>query len=113
MPAAFCIRPDLAEKLKQAARVGEINIEKMYGMSSGERRQLLGKYVDGETAQGVNTGFEKAMASEQQSAIAKWVNSTFSSSEKAKPAFKDVLTKINELDKQGLPHTRWRKSIPF
>lgn len=100
--AAFCIRPELADKLKAAAKAGEISIEKMYEMSSQDRRGLLEKYVDAESAKGVNAGFERAMASEQKNAIAKWVNNTFSSGEKAKPAFKDITDKIHELDKQGL-----------
>lgn len=100
--AAFCVPAHLAERLKQAAKVGEISIEKLYTMSSGERRDLFGKYVDSETAKGVNTGFEKAMASEQQAAIAKWVKNTFSSGEKAKPQYKDLLKKIDDLHKQGL-----------
>lgn len=100
--ANFCIRPELAQKLKEAAKAGEITIEKLYGMSTPERRALFSKFVDEETAQGVNTGFEKAMVSEQKNAIGKWVNSTFSSAEKKKAEYKDIITKINELDKQGL-----------
>jgi hypothetical protein len=100
--AAFCIRPDLAEKLKAAAKAGEIAIEKMYTMSSEDRRKLFEKYVDPETAKGVNTGFEKAMSSEQQAAIGKWVKDTFSSREKQKPEYKDILTKINELHDKGV-----------
>lgn len=100
--AAFCIQPHLAEKLKEAAKAGAVNIEKMYTMSSEERRGLLEKYVDKGTAQGVNAGFEKAMASEQKNAIGKWVNDTFNTKEKSKPAFKDVLQKVKDLNERGL-----------
>lgn len=99
---AFCIIPELSAKLKEAARKGEINIEKMYLMDSGERRSLFEKYVDPETAKGVNTGFEKAMANEQRNAIANWVKNTFNSGEKQKPMYKDILSKINDLNEQGL-----------
>jgi hypothetical protein len=101
MPA-FCIRPELADKLKTAAKAGDIAIEKMYTMSSAERRALFEKYVDKDTAHGVNGGFEKAMASEQQSAIGKWVQDTFNSVEKKKPEYKDVLKKVDELKEKGL-----------
>lgn len=100
--AAFCIQPHLAEKLKEAAKAGVVNIEKMYTMSSAERRGLFEKYVDPETAKGVNTGFEKAMASEQQNAIGKWVNDTFNTREKSKPAFKDILQKVKDLNEKGI-----------
>lgn len=100
--AAFCIRPDLAEKLKEAARSGAINIEKMYSLSSADRRALFEKYVDPQTAKGVNAGFEKAMASEQQSAIAKWVKDTFTTQEKKSPQYNGIITKVNDLNQQGL-----------
>lgn len=99
---AFCILPEHAEKLKAAAKAGEITIEKLYTMSSQERRELFGKYVDQESAQGVNAGFEKAMASEQQKSLAKWVEKTFTATEKKKAEYKDILTKIDDLTKQGV-----------
>lgn len=94
--AAFCIPRHLVAKLKQAAKEGEINIEKMYGMDSKERRDLFEKYVDPETAQGINTGFEKAMSSDQQNALAGWVNNTFKEKTKELPKGKYLLKQIKE-----------------
>lgn len=102
MAKAFCISVELANKLKTAAKAGEIDIAKMYAMDSATRRGLFEKYVDKATAREINTGFEKAMVSTQKTALKKWAESTFTSSEKKTARFKDVLTKIEELDKAGV-----------
>jgi len=102
MAKAFCISKELANKLKTAAKAGEIDIAKMYEMDSAGRRGLFEKYVDKNTAREINTGFEKAMVSTQKTALKKWAESTFTSTEKKTAKYKDVLSKIDELDKAGL-----------
>jgi hypothetical protein len=99
---AFCIIPELAQKLKQAAAAGEITMEKLFDMSSDERRQLFGKYADNETAQQINAGFEKAMASSQQSVLNNWVKRTFTAQEKQSSKYHDVISKIDALNKEGV-----------
>lgn len=98
----FCIIPELAEKLKQAAIRDEINIADMYQMSSKQRRELFGKYADKDTARQINIGFEKAMAAPQQDALKRWAESTFNAQAKSTPRYKDVLQKINDLESEGL-----------
>lgn len=98
----FCITQETADKLKQAAKDGAINVESMLAMSSEERRALFEKYVDKETALGVNTGFEGAMVSTQKTALKKWAERTFTAAEKKTGKFNDVITKINNLDKTGV-----------
>lgn len=102
MAKAFCISVELANKLKAAARAGEIDIAKMYNMNSEKRRALFEKYVDKGTAKEINTGFETAMISTQKTALKKWAESVFTASEKKTAKYKDVLSKIDELDKTGL-----------
>ncbi len=100
--ANFCIPVVLAEKLKTAAKKGEIDIAAMYEMTSAERNELFQKYVDKATAKQINLGFEKAMVSEQQTALKKWAENTFTGGEVQKARQKDVFEKINELSQQGV-----------
>lgn len=99
---AFCLPIALAEELKAAAKRGEIDIAKMYDMNSAERRALFTKYVDGETAKLINGGFEKAMVSNQKTALKNWAEKTFTGGEKSKVVQKDVFKKINELASDSL-----------
>lgn len=100
--AEFCIIPELAEKLKQAAIRDEINIADMYQMTSKDRRELFGKYADKETARQINAGFEKAMIAPQQDALKRWAEATFNAEGKKTTRYKDVLQKINDLEKDGV-----------
>lgn len=100
--ATFCLTKEQADQLKKAAVAGEINIEKMYGMTSEERRSLFGKHTDKETAQLVNAEFEKAMISEQQNALKNWAQRTFNGSEKKTARYKDVIAKIDGLRDIGV-----------
>lgn len=98
----FCLTKDLADRLKALAIKGEINISDMYNMSSTERKSLFEKWVDADTAQKINAGFEEAMISEQQSALKKWAEKTFSGSEKVAGKKKDVFDKIESLTELGV-----------
>lgn len=102
MAKGYCLLPELADKLKQAALKNEINIEKMYSMTSQERRSLFEKYIDKDNAQLVNTEFERAMVSEQQNALLDWAQRTFSGKEKKSAKYKDVIAKIDDLNKLGV-----------
>lgn len=95
----FCIPKNIALKLKESAKRGEIKIEELYRMNSEQRRAFFQEYTDEETAKGINAGFEKAILSQQQSALKTWVKNTFSIKEKAKR--KDVIDRIDSLSKTG------------
>lgn len=97
----FCIPVTLAEKLKEGAKRGEIDIEKMYAMTSLERRAVFEKYVDKTIAKEINLGFEKAMTSSKVTALKDWAENTFTGSDKL-PMKKGVLSKIQELSESGL-----------
>ena len=99
---AFCIPVVLAEKLKAAAQKGEIDIEEMATMSSKQRRELFEKYSDKEVAKEINLGFEKAISSENQKALAKWAKETFTGSEAQKKRLPDVYKKIKDLTDSGI-----------
>lgn len=102
MSKAFCLSKEQADELKKAAIAGKINIEKMYGMTSEERRNLFAEHVDPETAKLINTEFEKAMISEQQNALKNWAQKTFTGQEKKTTRYKDVIAKIDNLRDIGV-----------
>lgn len=97
-----CITKELADKLKNAARKKEINIEAMYAMTSAERRAIFNKYVDENTAKFVNGKFEEAMISDNQNALKKWAEQTFNVREKKTGIYHDVIQKIDDLNKLGV-----------
>lgn len=97
--AVFCIPKHTAAKLKEAAAKGEINIKSLYEMDSKTRNEFWNQYVNKETAQFINAGFEKAVLDEQQSSLENWVKNTFSIKDKAKK--KDIIDRIGELSQSG------------
>ena len=100
---AFCIVPELAIKLREAARKGEIvKPSEMLEMTSSQRRDVFAKYTDKETAAQINTGFEKAINSTHKESLSNWVKSTFNADAKKSGQAKSALTKIAELDEEGL-----------
>lgn len=99
----FCIPIDIAEKLKAAARNGEIKMADLFNMKdSAMREALFEKYVDKATAKAIVTGFEKAMVSSQKNAMETWLRSTFTAEQKKTPKYNDIHTRIQELDKLGV-----------
>lgn len=98
--AAFCIPKKLADKLQEAARSGDVigNMEKLFNMSSEERRNAFGKYVDKSTAKEINLGFEKAMVANQKKAWQSWAERTFVGKQKETVQFKSVVDTINKMD---------------
>ncbi|MHA1400158.1 MAG: hypothetical protein ACTSQE_07400 [Candidatus Heimdallarchaeaceae archaeon] len=97
---SFCIPKKLAKQLKQAAKSGEIKINELYDMTSGQRNEFFSNYVDGDTANKINAGFERAMLSEQQTAMSNWAKQVFIGKEKGRR--KNVLDKIDKLSDKGL-----------
>lgn len=97
---SFCIPKHIVVKLLAGARSGDIDVKKLYNMTSTERRQLLQKYVDVATAKEINAGFEQSMSSTQRNAMASWVKDTFVGRDEAKRT--DIFDKISRLKETGL-----------
>jgi hypothetical protein len=100
--AIFCIPKNLVEKLKKSALKGEVDIQKLYDMTSTERRAFFEKYTDANIGKFINTEFESAMASKKRTAFVDFTKSLFSPKEQARPVYKSVLDKIKELDNAEL-----------
>ena len=66
--AIICIPKNQIEKLKKSALKGEIDIAKLYDMSSKERRDFFAGHTDTDLGKFINTEFEKAMTSKQKTA---------------------------------------------
>lgn len=104
MAAEYCIPKHLADKLVEAARAGDVigDVEKLYGMTSGERKGAFAKHVGNIVAKDINTAFEKAMISNQKTALKNWAEGTFTPKEKKSGHYSSTLKKIEELDSEGL-----------
>jgi len=102
--ADYCIPPQLADTLLKAVKKDDVigNIEALYGMTSQERRVAFGKHVSEEAARQINGAFEKAMVSNQQTALATWAKKTFSGEARKKGRYKSAVEKINALSEEGL-----------
>jgi hypothetical protein len=102
--ATYCIPPQLADTLLKAVKKDDIigNIETLYGMTSQERREAFSKHVSAEAAKQINGAFEKAMISNQQTALATWAKKTFSGEARKKGRYKSTIEKINALSEEGL-----------
>jgi hypothetical protein len=91
----LCLPKELSVKLKVAIRDTGMTIEKLYNMTSKQRREFFTKYVGDEAGRFVNAGFEKSIASTQKDALEKWVEKTFRGK---KPKKKSLLDKINSIE---------------
>lgn len=99
---SFCIPKKFAEKLKQSAMAGEVDIKKLYTLTSEQRKAFFTKHTNKDLGQFLNTEFEKAMISKQQKALVSWAESVFKPKEKKGQVYKSVLDKIKELDNLGV-----------
>lgn len=101
---ALCIPKSIAASLTEKIAGRKTFIEDLYKMSSEDRRSMWeGFGVDPEMSIDINAGFEKAMISTQQGALKNWVESVFKGNEKkSKSRIKDIVSKINDLDKLGV-----------
>ena len=70
--AIICIPREEANKIKIGIKNGDINIAKMFDMTSEQRLNLFRKYADEEMAKFLNKNFEKAMVSNKETAIIDW-----------------------------------------
>lgn len=100
--ALFCIPKEFVKQLNATALRSNTDISALYEMTSQERRSFFEQYSDKDTAQFINTKFEKAMVSKQQTALLDWAKSVFSPTEKKKPVYQTVIDKINDLESKGI-----------
>lgn len=100
--ALFCLPKNKVEKLKNSALRGEIDIKKLYKMTSKERRDFFTEYTDESLGKLLNVEFEKAMISKQQDAITDWAKSVFKPEARSKQVYKNIIDKIKTLDDMGV-----------
>lgn len=98
----FCLPKVKVEKLKNSALRGEIDIKKLYKMSSKQRRDFFTEYTDESLGKLLNVEFEKAMVSKQQEALTDWAKSVFTPQAKTKQVYKNIIDKIESLDDLGV-----------
>lgn len=94
---AWCLRPELVTKFKQALKSGEIDPFKMAEMSSAQRREFLAPYVGKENAKEVNALFEsKLLLKNQVQGYKTWAKKVSGISPKVK---QDLLSRIEKMDR--------------
>lgn len=93
---AWCLMPKFVKKFKDAIRSGELDVFKMAGMESTERRALLAKYVGKENAKQVNALYEgKLLLKRQQQGMKTWVKKVSGITPKTKM---DLISRIERMD---------------
>lgn len=98
----LCIPKEFSQKLLRAAKAGEFNIQQLTEMNSEQRAELFSKYLDKGTAKSVNGLFEKALVSQQKTALKGWAEQVFGTKAKETPKYKNVMRQINKLDELGV-----------
>ncbi|MBP9786077.1 MAG: hypothetical protein KBC72_00595 [Acinetobacter sp.] len=99
----FCIPPKFVDKLKQSAFRDEVDLTKLADeMTSAERREFFAKFTDKNIGKFINTEFEKALVSNKKGAMVDWAKSVFDPKSTQPVAYKNIVDKINQLDKDGL-----------
>lgn len=98
----LCIPKEISKKLLQGAKSGKFNVQQLTEMTSKQRNELFSEYMDKGTAQSVNGLFEKALVSQQKTALKSWAESVFGTKAKETPKYKNVMRKINQLDELGV-----------
>lgn len=91
----LCLPRQYRDKLLQALKSKDISIEKLYDMTDAERNTIFKQYVGEDFAKFVNAEFERAMLSNQKTALANWINKISTMPE---PVRKDLLKKIDKLE---------------
>lgn len=98
----LCIPKELSKKLLAGAKAGDFTIQQLTEMNSQQRGELFAKYVDKGTAKSINGLFEKALVSQQKTALKGWAEQVFGTKAKETPKYKNVMRKINQLDELGV-----------
>lgn len=104
--ANFCLPPVVVDQFKKALTSGDINPEKLAGMSSEERHAFLEKYVGKGDAKNVNALFEeKLLLKNQQQGMITWAKKVAGLSPGVRT---DLISKISRLDRVLNPEDQSR-----
>lgn len=94
---AFCLVPQLAEKLKNSIIDGTVNPNKLSEMTSSERRAFFTELLGESNAKPVNALFEsKMILKNQQTGMINWAKKLTGISKETK---RDIISQIQRLDK--------------
>lgn len=97
----FCIPKHLTDIFLEKVKSGEINPEKMAGMTSKERRDYFSKFLGEANAKQVNALFEsKLLLQHQQQGIINWAKKV---SGLTPDAQRDIIARVNKMDKVLTP----------
>ena len=99
--ANFCLVPEQIQILKKEMKAK--GAKAIVEMSSQERKAFFTEAL-GNADAGVQltSSFEKAMASKQSKALSNWAKSVFTEREQKEKTYPDVISKINNLQKEGI-----------
>lgn len=97
----FCLLPNDISKLKAAMK--KAGAKTIVEMSSQERQAFFSNALGNEqSGKELTASFEKAMVSKQQKALSNWAKSVFTEKERKEKTYPDVISKINNLQKEGV-----------
>lgn len=98
---AFCLVKDLATKVKQMIKSGEIDIDKLVEMSSEQRRSFFTETLGERNAKEVNALFEsKLLLKNQRLGLVNWAKQITGIKDTTK---QDLISKIERMDKVLTP----------
>lgn len=97
----FCIPKHLIKRLKDSALSKQVDISKLYEMTTEQRNAFFAKFSNAEIGKFVNTRFEKAIVSKKKDALLDWAKSIYDPKTK-KVEFEALTDKIKSLDEQGI-----------
>lgn len=93
--ANFCLPKYAADVFKTKLKSGEINPEKLSGMTSEERNDFFSKFLGEENAKQVNASFEsKLLLKNQQKGIINWAKKTVGLTPEIR---RDILAKVERM----------------
>jgi len=99
--SAWCLLPKEADKFIDKLRSGKINPSELADMTSAERRDFFKQFGGEENAKKINALFEsKLLLKNQKAGMITWAKNISGIS---KPAKRDIISKINRLEKALSP----------
>lgn len=109
--ALFCIPRKYINVLQSSALKSDLDIAELYKMDSRKRREFFTKYTDKEVGKFLNTKFEQAMVSKQESAITDWVKSAFDKTAQKGKVYQNVIEKVKLIKDSGFLNERAEDSL--
>ena len=99
--ATFCLLPEQITILKSQMKAK--GAKAIVEMTSQERKSFFTEALgNADAGLQLTASFEKAMASKQSKALSKWAQSVFTEREKKEATYNDMISKIEDLQKQGI-----------